>query len=67
MTDNELNLLVENVKWVLRYDDCNPDVGWGMSPESALQTVCQATNINLSVREVATVIGLYNMRHGRRR
>jgi hypothetical protein len=67
MSENELQLLVECLKWAIRYDDSNPDVGFGVSPEYMLQGICNQCNMNLSVEDVATVIGLYNMRHGRNR
>jgi hypothetical protein len=67
MTGNELELLVECLKWAIRYDDSNPDVGFGTSPEYMLQGICRQCNMNLSVQEVAIVIGLYEMRYPRRR
>lgn len=66
MTENELNLLVQCVKYVMTLDDCNPDVGWGLSKESALDQVLSATNINLTAREKVAVIGVFDTRYPRR-
>jgi hypothetical protein len=67
MTDLEYNLMVEGMRMELRYDDCNPDVGWGMSPEQALQNVVRRVNYNIATDDVFVVLGLYQLKYGDRR
>ncbi len=31
--------LIQALRWKVRYDDSNPDVGWGMSPECQLNDI----------------------------
>jgi hypothetical protein len=67
MTSNELELLVECLKWAIRYDNSNPDVGFGTSVEYMLQGICRQCNMNLTINETSQVIELYESRYNRRR
>ena len=62
MTDNEINLTCEALRYLVGYEDSNPDVGFGPSLESLLDNVLRRANITLSTREKVMVLGVYKIK-----
>ena len=62
MTDNELNLTCEALRYLVGYEDCNPDVGFGPSLEGLLDNVLNRANIELTTRQKVMVLGVYKIK-----
>jgi hypothetical protein len=66
MNNLELLLIVETLRWMVLYDESNPDVGFGPFIEQQLQDICTQVEFNPNIREVSEILGLYNIRYGSR-
>ena len=53
--------LVQALKWRIRYDDCNPDVGFGSSTEYELNGILSAADIRITDAERGYIMSLYHM------
>ena len=62
MTANELELIVIALRYRVGYEDSNPDVGFGPSLEGLLNSVLSQCGMTLSETELATVIGVYQIK-----
>jgi hypothetical protein len=51
---------VEALKWRMRYDDCNPDVGWGASAEYEIDGITVASGRNVTPEEREYILRVYN-------
>ena len=49
MTESEISLAIVAAKAILDYDRANPDVGWGMGRETALNHVQKHSGVQLDI------------------
>ena len=48
ITPNEITLFVESLYWYKKYDDSNPDVGWGPSIDILIDRTIANTSIQIN-------------------
>ena len=65
LTSTEIELLVEALRWKKRYEDCNPEVGFGTSLDNMLTGIANKCYIDLSDEDRELVLDLYNARYRR--
>jgi hypothetical protein len=63
MTDNEIALLIECLRWRMGYENSNPEVGFGPFLDDLLDGICRSVGMNLSMELKEDIIALYKLRY----